>query len=285
VPAPPTETLVGVLVMRGLSQRLEQDAEALRREQDRVVALAGKITVAARNLAAAGAAQRTEAAALDARIADARAVERTANDAAAAAARAAAADAARAGDLRGLLGRIEADRRAAAASAETEARQKRPTQADAAKADATTPRAVAFAVPAGPGIAAAAGHAPVAHAPVAHAPVAGRLVRAFGAATDAGPAEGLSYATPPGARVVSPCAGQVEFAAPFRSYGRLLIVDCGGGYHLVLAGLHRLDVSVGRSVQAGAPVGVMPGGRPSLYVELRRDGQPVDPAPWLRAKG
>ena len=72
----------------------------------------------------------------------------------------------------------------------------------------------------------------------------------------------------------------------------LLIVDCGGGYHFVLAGLDRLDVSVGHAVQAGEPVGVMPGwdprvpgNRPALYVELRRDGQPVNPAPWLMARG
>ena len=90
--------------------------------------------------------------------------------------------------------------------------------------------------------------------------------------------------------MVAPCGGRVAFAAPFRSYGLLLIVDCGGGYHAVLAGFDRLDAKVGQQVAAGEPVGVMPGWepgasgkRPSLYVELRRAGQPVNPAPWLRA--
>jgi septal ring factor EnvC (AmiA/AmiB activator) len=90
--------------------------------------------------------------------------------------------------------------------------------------------------------------------------------------------------------VVSVCGGRAVFAAPFRSYGLLLIVDCGGGYHVVLAGFERLDVKVGQSVASGGPVGVMPGwepgksgSRPALYVELRHDGQPVNPAPWLRA--
>jgi septal ring factor EnvC (AmiA/AmiB activator) len=90
--------------------------------------------------------------------------------------------------------------------------------------------------------------------------------------------------------VVAPCGGRVVFATSFRSYGLLLIVDCGGGYHAVLAGFDRLDVKVGQQVAAGEPVGVMPawepgasGSRPSLYVELRREGQPVNPAPWLRA--
>jgi septal ring factor EnvC (AmiA/AmiB activator) len=281
VPRPPAQTLAGVLVMRGLSHRLEQDAEGLLAEQRTVASLAGQIAAAATALAAARAAQRQQAAALDAQIAGARQAERTANDAASAAARQAAADAARAVSLRGLLARIAADHRAAEARAREEAAQAE-RQSHAPQAAAARARQAALAAPAGPGIASASGRAPV----------VGRLVRAFGAATAAGRSEGLSFATAPRARVVSPCAGRVEFAAPFRSYGRLLIVNCGGGYHLVLAGLDRLDVSVGRSVQAGTPVGVMPdwadgaaGTRPALYLELRRDGQPVDPAPWLQAKG
>jgi septal ring factor EnvC (AmiA/AmiB activator) len=69
-------------------------------------------------------------------------------------------------------------------------------------------------------------------------------------------------------------------------------VDCGGGYHVVLAGFDRLDVRAGQRVQSGEPVGVMPGWdpssggrRPALYVELRQAGRPVNPAPWLRASG
>ena len=93
----------------------------------------------------------------------------------------------------------------------------------------------------------------------------------------------------PGARVVSPCAGRVVLAQPFRSYGRLAIVDCGGGWHVVLGGLDRLDVGAGRAVAAGEPIGAMPdwspqtpaSGRPTLYVELRRGGRAVDPAPYL----
>ena len=122
--------------------------------------------------------------------------------------------------------------------------------------------------------------------------MAGTIVRAWGDATEGGPATGISYRAPPAARVVAACAGRVAFASPFRSYGLLLIVDCGGGYHAVLAGFERLDVKVGQAVAAGEPVGVMPGwepgasgNRPALYVELRRDGQPVNPAPWLKASG
>ena len=79
------------------------------------------------------------------------------------------------------------------------------------------------------------------------APVAGTIVRPGAMPPTAGPATGISYRAPPAARVVSPCGGRVVFAAPFRSYGLLLIVDCGGGYHAVLAGFDRLDVKVGQS--------------------------------------
>jgi septal ring factor EnvC (AmiA/AmiB activator) len=123
------------------------------------------------------------------------------------------------------------------------------------------------------------------------APVAGSVVRPYGSDTDAGPASGVVYQAPPNARVVSPCGGRVVFAGPFRSFGLLTIVDCGTGYHFVMSGLDRLDAQVGQNVQPGEPMGAMPGwdpqnpgtAPPTLYLELRKDGVPVDPAPFLRA--
>jgi septal ring factor EnvC (AmiA/AmiB activator) len=122
-------------------------------------------------------------------------------------------------------------------------------------------------------------------------PVAGRIIRAFGTPEPGGPARGVTFAAPPGAQVVSPCAGRAAFAAPFRSYGRLLIVDCGGGYHVVLAGMADLAVPAGQRLLPGDPVGRLGapegggGGRANLYVEVRRDGRPVDPRPFLAASG
>jgi murein hydrolase activator len=74
----------------------------------------------------------------------------------------------------------------------------------------------------------------------------------------------------------------VVFAGPFRGYGQLLIIEHSEGYHSLMAGMGRIDTSVGARVLAGEPIGAMAeDGTPSLYVELRRDGQPINPLPWL----
>jgi septal ring factor EnvC (AmiA/AmiB activator) len=127
-------------------------------------------------------------------------------------------------------------------------------------------------------------------------PVAGKQIRAFGAANEAGGTEkGLSLATRPGAEVNSPCAGRVVFAGPFRNYGQLLILNAGGGYHILLAGMESITVDLGQVVVAGEPVAVMGNGaaisavsalgfsEPILYVEFRKNGNSIDPAPWWAA--
>jgi len=127
-------------------------------------------------------------------------------------------------------------------------------------------------------------------------PVAGKQIRAFGASNDAGGTEkGLSIATRPGAEVNSPCAGRVVFAGPFRNYGQLLILNAGGGYHILLAGMESITVDLGQVVVAGEPVAVMGNGatisavsalgfsEPTLYVEFRKNGNSIDPAPWWAA--
>ncbi|MHC8508829.1 MAG: murein hydrolase activator EnvC family protein [Rhodospirillales bacterium] len=120
-------------------------------------------------------------------------------------------------------------------------------------------------------------------------PAVGRIVKKFGAKADSGVAhKGADIRTTAGAAVIAPHEGKVVYAGPFRSYGRLLIIEHGEGYHVLLAGLARLDLATGAWVLAGEPVGVMgrpEQGHPVLYVELRKDGQPIDPVPWLRARG
>jgi len=116
-------------------------------------------------------------------------------------------------------------------------------------------------------------------------PVAGRVQDLFGMPdSTGGTGKGIEIETRPDAAVVAPYDGQILFRGPFRSYGEILIIQHDGGYHSLLAGLARSDAAVGQWVLAGEPVGVMgqsKDGNPKLYMELRRDGRPIDPAPWL----
>ena len=117
-------------------------------------------------------------------------------------------------------------------------------------------------------------------------PVNGALVRRFGEPLPSGGrANGVTLAAPKAAQVASPGAGLVQYVGPVKGWGVILILRLTGGYHLVLAGLDRSSVSVGQSVAAGQAVGWMPDGRQStseLYIEVRDQGSPVDPARWLR---
>jgi septal ring factor EnvC (AmiA/AmiB activator) len=124
-------------------------------------------------------------------------------------------------------------------------------------------------------------------------PVNGVKIREFGAPDGAGGTQkGQSVATQAGAQITSPCDGWVVYAAAFRSYGQVLILNAGGGYHVLLAGMERISVDLGQFVLTGEPVAVMGGGsqvsaaaatkskQPVLYVEFRKDGAPIDPGPW-----
>ena len=126
-----------------------------------------------------------------------------------------------------------------------------------------------------------------------HLPVNGARIREFGAADGVGGTQkGLSIASHAGAQITSPCDGWVVYAGPFRSYGQLLILNAGGGYHVLLAGMERISVDLGQFVLTGEPVAVMGSGsqvsaavatrskQPVLYVEFRKDGTPIDPGPW-----
>lgn len=121
------------------------------------------------------------------------------------------------------------------------------------------------------------------------APASGRIVRGFGARSAGGPAsQGVALQTLASAAVLAPAAGRVAYAGPFRSYGQVLILNLDGGYALVLTGLGTISARVGESVRAGQHIGEMPGAdtpAPELYVEVRRNGQPVDPGRWLTAQG
>ena len=122
----------------------------------------------------------------------------------------------------------------------------------------------------------------------------GRLLRPAGATQVrdfGGTAEGVSFRLKTGTAVASPAQGVVEFAGPVTGWGFILIIRTTGAYHLVLAGLGEVTVAPGQTIAAGAPIGRMArgggtgNGESELYLELRRSGTPVDPAPWLRSNG
>jgi murein hydrolase activator len=125
-------------------------------------------------------------------------------------------------------------------------------------------------------------------------PVSGQTLRSFGADDGyGGTTRGISITTRARAVVTSPADGWVAFAGPFRSFGRLLIINAGSGYYLLLAGMDHISVEVGQFVLAGEPVASMgevsslspaagssETGDPVLYVEFRKDGGSIDPGPW-----
>lgn len=193
--------------------------------------------------------------------------------------------AARAESLKDLIASL--DRQAAKKAADDEAARK---AAEAAAKQANEP--VVAAVPEANQLIASAPFS-LLQGQVA-LPVAGRIKRQYGTADgNGGTMLGDMVATQSGAIVTAPADGSVLYAGPFRSYGQLLILNAGDGYHVVLAGMSRISVAPGQSVLAGEPIGAMGEARvasttasenanstPELYVEFRKDGKPVDPAPW-----
>ena len=271
-PGHASDALRGLMAVRGLSRVLGDEAASWRDQQAQVTAAEAAMDQQAGTLAQARAAQSAASDALDQQIA-------AANQQAASATEAARQDqlmaqqaGTKAGSLRNLVATLAAQKAAADAALAQRKAANSKAAADLASQMAAQPKINlgknALLVP-----------------------VAGKMVRGFGADTGAGPATGLTYQAAPKARVIAPCSGQVVYADSFRSFGPMIILDCGNSVHFVLAGLARLNVQVGASLRAGEPVGTMPDwndtsvARPALYLELRRDGQPINPTPYLQPHG
>lgn len=126
-------------------------------------------------------------------------------------------------------------------------------------------------------------------------PAQGQLLQGFGDDDGFGSkVKGLYVATRTGAQVTAPADGHVEFAGPFRSYGQLMILDTGGGYLMLLAGMSDITTDTGQFVRAGEPVGSMGDtpasgtltgdrlhdSRPVLYIEFRKNGEAIDSSAW-----
>jgi septal ring factor EnvC (AmiA/AmiB activator) len=183
-------------------------------------------------------------------------------------------------NLKDLIGKLEAGLDPATREAREAARSDQRPALSAFRDPGRLAPAVAFA--------AMRGQVPI--------PVNGVRLKAFGAPDGNGGVEkGISVATRAGAQVTAPADGWVVYAGPFRSYGQLLILNVGGGYHVLLAGMDRISVDLGQFVLAGEPVAVVGSSshiaailavgssQPVLYIEFRKDGLPVDPGPWWAA--
>jgi len=188
--------------------------------------------------------------------------------------------------LQGLISKMEQDVKSAAKAAATATLQGAPSTADGKpnlgglKNPSRLSPAIAFASAKG----------------LLALPVNGVKIRDFGGSDGAGGVEkGISLATRAGAQVTTPCDGWVVYAGPFRSYGQLLILNAGGGYHVLIAGMGRISVNIGQFVLTGEPVATMgttsqvasilatSASQPVLYIEFRKDGTPIDPGPWWAA--
>ena len=188
--------------------------------------------------------------------------------------------------LQGLIAKMEQDLKSAAKAAATASLQGAPVAPNgkpnlgALKDPARLTPAIAFASAKG----------------LFALPVNGRKICDFGGSDGVGGAEkGISLTTRAGAQVTTPCDGWVVYAGPFRSYGQLLILNAGGGYHVLIAGMERISVNIGQFVLTGEPVATMgstsqvasilatTASQPVLYVEFRKDGTPIDSGPWWAA--
>lgn len=110
-------------------------------------------------------------------------------------------------------------------------------------------------------------------------PVTGRLTKRYGSGE-----KGLTFSTSSQGQVLAPYAGRVEFAGPFKNYDQVIILSVGEGYFILMTGLGAIYAETGDVIGQGDPVGTMPfdsTGAGDLYLELRKDGNPVDPSSWL----
>jgi septal ring factor EnvC (AmiA/AmiB activator) len=280
VPAPADQALEGLLLTGGVAATLNREAADLRRQANEAAQLKAATAREAQALAEQQARQAAAAEALEVAMAETRERISAAEAEGEKAAAMVAALGAQADTLRGAIAAMDAARAQAEAKAARDAAEAEKRRQPRATASARA-RQAALSRPA---LRSGMGRLV--------APVTGAVLRRFGAPAADGPATGITYGAAPGSIVNSPCTGRVGFAAPFRSYGQLVILECGGGMDMVLAGLGRIDTTPGRKVVAGEPIGHMPDaglahGRSGagLYVEVRANGQPVDPVPFLNGRG
>ena len=286
MPDSPADTARRAMLLGATVPQVEERAAALRRDLDELAAVRGELARERESLAEATAAlvaeQRRLARLIERKVAlqQRTAAERRETDARLARL------SRQATDIRDLIDRLVAARVAEETRRREAAEQARAAAIQAGRGQAEPPAPDPESAAAGMPAAGAAQAISRAQGALVY-PVRGRILAGFGQAASAGPpVRGLTLETRPGAQVVAPFGGQVAYAGLFRTYGLILIIEHGEGYHTLLSGFGRIDAVVGQWVAAGEPVGSteVPGtGTSKFYLELRRNGQPIDPLPWLAA--
>lgn len=116
-------------------------------------------------------------------------------------------------------------------------------------------------------------------------PLAGQVIRQFGEAAGRNEtSKGMVIMARPHAQVTAPYDGEVVFAGVFLNYGRMVILRHSDHFHSLLAGLQDIDTNAGEFLLEGEPIGAMGEGEEGarLYLELRKNNQPIDPSPWIK---
>lgn len=274
-PVPQGDAVTGFLVLRGLSRQMEVQARAMREQQARLNTVDADLSAQYAHLAELKQNQSQQRDTVRQQAAQARVAQRQASRVALSTAQQLQAATQRASSLQDAIARLDAleDKAREALQREIAAAEQ---AHQAERARAARQQEATLNKNEGPGL---AEHGPASGVP----PVAGKLVSGWGAASDSGPATGMTYRTPPGASVRAPCAGSVDFAGAFRSYGQMVILNCGRHYRFVLAGLSELSVDTAQSLTKGAPLGHMSatGSSATLFIQLRNGQKTVNPAPFL----
>ncbi|OGQ26756.1 MAG: hypothetical protein A2138_23480 [Deltaproteobacteria bacterium RBG_16_71_12] len=123
-------------------------------------------------------------------------------------------------------------------------------------------------------------------------PAEGMVIRRYGIVVEKDSkaevvSNGIEIRADQGAPVQAVADGRVAFVGWLRGFGRLVIVDHGGGVHSLSGHLAKAAVAVGDEVRRGQTIAFVGDTEstngPKLYFELRENGRPRDPTPLLRA--
>lgn len=119
-------------------------------------------------------------------------------------------------------------------------------------------------------------------------PLSGPVVAEFGIKNKEGQVHnGIDVQSSLGTKVVAPYDGVVTFVGEDPQLGKIITMDFGDGWTATLGNLGEVFIEENEVVLKGSPVGTVglsaPLKQPWLHLELRKDGQAVDPLPYLNS--